>query len=61
MYILSKFKYKLYIILYNLIQFYIYTVKSRYTEIRYTEFSLYRSKYLSPFFLIIKFSRYNEF
>ena len=38
-----------------------YTVEPRYTEMRYTEYLLYRSNRLSPFFSIFKFDRYNEF
>jgi len=39
----------------------LYTVEPRYTEMRYTEYLLYRSNRLSPFFPIFKFDRYNEF
>ena len=37
------------------------TSQTRYTEMRYTEYLLYRSNRLSPFFSIFKFDRYNEF
>ena len=37
------------------------TVEPRYTEMRYTEYLLYRSNRLSPLFPIFKFDRYNEF